>query len=158
MSQAADAALAVQGINGLVLNIGGDIVVRGEHAERINVSNPKADAENDPPAAQIQISNKTIATSGNYRRGVIIGGKWYSHIVNPQTGMPATQVISATVVANNSTDAGALATALNVLSPEQGKQLVASIPGAEYMLITAGGKRIESDGWKNIKLPEAKSV
>jgi FAD:protein FMN transferase len=158
MNKAADAALATQGVTGLVLNIGGDIIVRGNHAEQIQVSNPKADAENDPPVAQIQISNKTIATSGNYRRGVMINGKWYSHIVNPQTGMPATEVISATVVANNSTDAGALATALNVLSPEQGKQLVASIPGAEYMLITADGKQIESEGWKKIKLSQSKNT
>jgi FAD:protein FMN transferase len=153
MNKAADAALAA-GISGLVINIGGDITVRGDHTEKIQVSDPKADAENDPPVAQIQINNKTIATSGNYRRGVMINGKWYSHIVNPQTGMPASEVISATVVANNATDAGALATALNVLSPEQGKQLVASVPGAEYMLITAGGKKIESAGWKEIKLNE----
>lgn len=153
MNKAADAALATKGVNGIVLNIGGDIVVRGEHKEPIQVSNPKADAENDLPAAQIQVNNKTVATSGNYRRGVMINGKWYSHIVNPQTGMPASEVISATVVANNSTDAGALATALNVLTPEQGKQLVASVPGAEYMLITVDGKQIESDGWKKMKLP-----
>jgi FAD:protein FMN transferase len=158
MNKAADAALATQGVTGLVLNIGGDIVVRGQHTEQVQVSNPKADAENDLPVVQIQISNKTIATSGNYRRGVTIGGKWYSHIVNPQTGLPVSEVISATVVANNSTDAGALATALNVLSPDQGKQLVASIPGAEYMLITVDGKQMESDGWKKIKLPETKNT
>jgi thiamine biosynthesis lipoprotein ApbE len=158
MNKAADAALAIQGVDGLVLNIGGDIVVRGQHAEQIQVSDPKADAENDPPVAQVQIRNKTIATSGNYRRGVMINGKWYSHIVNPQTGLPVSEVISATVVADCATDAGALATALNVLSPAKGKQLVASIAGAEYMLITADGRQIESDGWKKIKLPETKNT
>jgi FAD:protein FMN transferase len=158
MNKAADAALAIKGVSGLVLNVGGDIVVRGQHTEQIQVSNPKADAENDPPVAQILINNKTIATSGNYRRGVTINGKWYSHIVNPQTGLPVSEVISATVVADYATDAGALATALNVLSPAQSKQLVASIPGAEYMLITADGSQIESDGWKEIRLPEAKNT
>lgn len=156
MNKAADAALATKGVNGLVLNIGGDIVVRGQHTEQIQVSNPKADAENDAPVSKIQINNKTVATSGNYRRGFMIDGKWYSHIVNPKTGMPVSEVISASVVANNATDAGALATALNVLSPEEGKQLVTSIPGAEYMLITADGKQIESEGWKKVELPETK--
>lgn len=154
MNKAADAALATKGVSGIVLNIGGDILVRGDHFEKVQVTDPKADAENDPPVAQIQISNKTIATSGNYRRGVMINGKWFSHIVNPETGLPASEVISATVVTDNATDAGALATALNVLNPEQGKELVESIPGAEYMLITADGKQIESDGWKKIELPE----
>ncbi len=64
-------------------------------------------------------------------------------------------MISATVIADMATDAGALATALNVLSPGEGKQLVASIPGAEYMLITSDGKQIESDGWKTAELPKA---
>lgn len=156
MNKASNVAMGTPGVSGLVMNIGGDILVRGEHTEQVQISNPKADAENDSPLAEVKISNKTIATSGNYRRGELIGGKWYSHIVDPRTGQPASGVISATVVANKATDAGALATALNVLSPEEGKQLVASIPGAEYMLITAKGKQIESEGWKKLALPERK--
>jgi thiamine biosynthesis lipoprotein len=157
MNKAAEAALATTGVNGVVVNIGGDIVVRGRHIEQVSVSNPKADAENDAPVAKVEISNKTIATSGNYRRGEYIGGKWYSHIVDPRSGLPASGVISATVISDNPTDAGALATALNVLSPEEGKALVASVPGAEYMLVTADGKQIESNGWSRIKLPATKA-
>jgi FAD:protein FMN transferase len=156
MNKAAKVAMASDGISGLVVNIGGDILISGEHTEQIQVSNPKADAENDPPVAHIQINNKTIATSGNYRRGVNIAGQWFSHIIDPRTGFPVNHVISATVIATNATDAGALATALNVLSEAEGKSLVAAIPGAEYMLITADGKQIESDGWKNSAVPEAK--
>jgi thiamine biosynthesis lipoprotein len=155
MNKAAAAALATPGVDGVVLNIGGDILVRGAHTEQINVSNPKADAENDAPVAQLQLHDKTIATSGNYRRGVRIGGQWYSHIVDPRTGRPASEVISATVVADQATDAGALATALNVLPTAEGQALVAAVPGAEYMLITADGKRMESAGWKKLELPAA---
>lgn len=156
MNKAANAAMAEAGVSGLVLNIGGDILVRGEHTEQVQISNPKADAENDPPIAQLRVSNKTIATSGNYRRGQCIGGKWYSHIIDPRTGLPANGVISATVIAANATDAGALATALNVLDEAEGRTLVASVPGAEYMLITADGKQIESKGWNNMELTELK--
>lgn len=152
MNKAALAVLAIPGVSGVVMNIGGDILVRGEHTEQILVSNPIADAENDLPIATIEVNNKTVATSGNYRRGEQIDGKWYSHIVDPRTGKPATEVISATVVADKATDAGALATALNVLSLEDGKQLVASISGAEYMLMTADGKQIKSEGWEKIEL------
>ncbi|RZA03979.1 MAG: DUF2271 domain-containing protein [Sphingobacteriaceae bacterium] len=156
MDKAANAAMSATGVTGLVINIGGDILVRGKHEEQIQVSDPKADAENDAPVAKLKVSNKIIATSGNYRRGELIDGKWYSHIVDPRTGMPASHVISATVVANNATDAGALATALNVLNLEEGKKLVASVAGAEYFLITADGKQLESKGWKNIELTENK--
>lgn len=155
MNKAANAALAAPGVDGIVLNIGGDILVRGAHTEQINVSNPKADAENDAPVAQLRLHDKTIATSGNYRRGVRIAGQWYSHIVDPRTGQPASEVISATVVADQATDAGALATALNVLPTAEGQALVAAVPGAEYMLITADGQRLESAGWKKLELPTA---
>jgi thiamine biosynthesis lipoprotein len=157
MDKAANVAMATPGVNGLVINIGGDILVRGIHTEQVQVSNPKADAENDAPIAKVLVNNKTIATSGNYRRGEEINGKWYSHIVDPRTGQPANGIISATVIAANATDAGALATALNVLNPEEGKELVATIPGAEYMLITAEGKQFESKGWKKAELPESKA-
>lgn len=150
LQKVADIAMATPGVNGIVINIGGDIVVRGEHTEQILVANPKADAENDLPISHIQVANKTVATSGNYRRGIQIQGKWYSHIVDPRTGYPANEVISATVIANKATDAGALATALNVLSVEEGAALVSSIPGAAYMIVMADGKRIESEGWEEI--------
>ena len=155
MNKAAEAALATPGVRGLVVNIGGDILVRGAHTEQIEVSNPKADAENDQPVAQLRVHDKTIATSGNYRRGELIDGRWYSHIVDPRTGQPASEVISATVVADQATDAGALATALNVLPPAEGQALVAAVPGAEYMLLTAAGQRLESPGWKKLELPAA---
>ncbi|MEO8171556.1 MAG: DUF2271 domain-containing protein [Sediminibacterium sp.] len=154
--RATDAAMAVDNINGVVVNIGGDIVVAGSIAEPVLVSDPKADAENDAPLDKLMISNKAIATSGNYRRGQLINGKWYSHIVDPRTGEPAGEVISATVVAPNATDAGALATAMNVLTVEESKTLAATVPGTEYMLITKDGKRIESKGWKAMEMPETK--
>jgi len=156
MNKACTAAMAANGVTAIVLNIGGDIMVRGEHNEQINVSNPKADAENDAPVAMLNISNKFVATSGNYRRGELIQGKWYSHIVDPRTGQPAGEVISATVVATNAVDAGALATSLNVLTPAEGKKLMETVPGAEYMMITADGKRMESKGFKALEVPVAK--
>jgi thiamine biosynthesis lipoprotein len=156
IKRAADAAMAVDNVNAVVVNIGGDIVVAGNLAEPVQVSDPKADAENDAPLDQLMISNKAVATSGNYRRGQLINGKWYSHIIDPRTGEPAGEVVSATVVSPNATDAGALATAMNVLTPEESAALASTVPGTEYMLITKEGKRIESKGWKALEMPETK--
>jgi len=156
INKACNAALATGDITGVVINIGGDIVVRGDHTEQISISDPKADAENDLPIARLNISNKAIATSGNYRRGELVNGKWHSHIVDPRTGLPADKVLSATVIADNATDAGALATAFNVLTPEESKALASTIPHAEFMLITSDGKRVESSGWKALELPVEK--
>ena len=97
--RAADAALGASGVRAAVVNIGGDLVVRGEWSEHVDVADPKSDAENGVPIARLVVRNRTVATSGDYRRGVEILGQHYSHIVDPRTGMPADEIISSTVVA-----------------------------------------------------------
>jgi hypothetical protein len=152
------AAMAVNDVQAVVVNIGGDIFVSGDLSEKVLVSDPKADAENDLPTDKLLVSNKAIATSGNYRRGVSIDGHWYSHIVDPRTGFPAEVVISATVISPKATDAGALATAFNVLTPAESERLAATIPGTEYLIITKDGSRIESKGWDKLTIHENKSI
>ncbi|HEY3443152.1 MAG TPA: DUF2271 domain-containing protein [Paludibaculum sp.] len=154
-NKAGEAALRESGVSGVVVNLGGDMVIRGAHAERVDIANPLSDAENSAPLARLLVKDRAVATSGNYRRGVSIDGKWYSHIVDPRTGMPVDHVVSATVVAPTAADAGALATALNVVSVEEASRLAAKTPGAEYMLIAANGRRIQSAGWKAMEMPLA---
>jgi thiamine biosynthesis lipoprotein len=145
--RAADAAMASGNVRATVVNIGGDLVIAGDWKETVQISDPKADAENDPPIDQLLLANRAVATSGNYRRGESIGGHWYSHIVDPRTGQPADEVISATIVAPGATDAGALATAFNVLSPAESIRLAAGLPGVDYLIITRSGQRLTSPGW-----------
>lgn len=144
---AADAGRTAAGADAIVVNIGGDLVVSGDIPETVLVSDPKADAENDAPMTRLRISNAAVATSGNYRRGELIAGHWYSHIVDPRTGTPAGNILSATVVAPDATDAGALATAFNVLTPADSRRLAQEMPGVQYLIITAAGERVESPGW-----------
>jgi thiamine biosynthesis lipoprotein len=151
MDKAVDATRTLDGVHGLVLNVGGDIVARGAVAEPIDIANPRDDAENSVPASTIVVRNRTVATSGDYRRGVDIRGTHYSHIVDPRTGLPAASVISATVVAERPTDAGALATAFTAMTPGESAALAASVPGVEYLLITPDGGRVASPGWSGLE-------
>lgn len=148
--RAADAALRASGAQAAVVNIGGDLVVRGDWDEAVDVADPKSDAENGLPIARLVVRNRAVATSGDYRRGVEILGRHYSHIVDPRTGMPADEIISSTVVAPTPADAGALATAMSVLSPEESARLAATIPGAEFMLVKKDGETIVSSGWSSL--------
>ncbi|WP_199141688.1 DUF2271 domain-containing protein [Pedobacter sp. ASV12] len=154
---ACDAALAGAKVDAVVVNIGGDLVIKGDVKDHVNVTNPLANAENDAPLAHLLVSNRAVATSGNYRRGEQIGKHWYSHIVDPRTGKPVEGVISATVIAPNATDAGALATAFNVLSVKESEALARTVKDAEYLIITRDGKRIESEGWAALVDPTVKA-
>jgi thiamine biosynthesis lipoprotein ApbE len=152
VERAAEAALRVPGVNGVVVNIGGDLVVRGAGSDRIDVTDPRSDAENSDPIAMLNIGDRAVATSGNYRRGFEIGGEHYSHIVDPRTGHTAEGIVGATVIAPSAVDAGALATAFCVLSPAESKKLAASVHGSEYMLVASGGARYVSAGWNSLQI------
>jgi thiamine biosynthesis lipoprotein ApbE len=151
---AASAALAA-GATGVSLNMGGDIVLTGQMTQRIAVANPRADAENDPPLDTIQVGNRTVATSGAYRRGVDINGRHYSHIIDPRTGQTAESILSSTVIAPDSSEAGALATAFSVMSPAQSKALAARLRNVDYLLVTASGQTIASPGWAKLEVAHA---
>lgn len=150
IDRAVHAALAAGSVSGVVVNIGGDIVARGAWTETVGVTDPLDNADNAAPLTRLAIRNRAIATSGSYRRGFDIGGHHYSHIVDPRTGRPTSQVVSATVVADRAADAGALATSFCVLAPEDSERLAASVPGAEFLIVLADGSRIQSAGWRSL--------
>ncbi len=149
---AADAALAT-GATGVVLNVGGDIVLRGNITDSVAIADPTADAENDPPMATLRLAGETIATSGSYRRGVDVGGVHYSHIVDPRTGMAVDYVLSSTVVAADPAEAGALATAFSVMTPQESARVAARVGRVEYLLMLRDGRRIASPGWTRLEIP-----
>ncbi len=153
VDRASAAAFAAAKVSAVVINSGGDLVVRGALTEPVSIADPLSGAENSPPFTSLLIRNRAVATSGNYRRGVEIEGRRYSHIVDPRTGWPVDQVISATVVAPNPADAGALATAFSVLRVEDSRRLAASVPGVEYLLVARDGSRVVSEGWSALEAP-----
>lgn len=156
-SRAANAALAA-GATGVLLNIGGDIVLRGDITERVAITDPRAAAENDPPIDLIRLSNRSMATSGDYKRGFDIHGVHYSHIIDPRTGETAESVLSSTVIASDASTAGALATAFSVMSPEQSRRLADATPNIDYLLVLRDGRTIASRNWSSRELPRLQTV
>jgi FAD:protein FMN transferase len=154
IDRAASAAIRA-GVQGVVVNIGGDVAVRGTLVEPVDVADPRASEENAAPLSQIVLHDHAIATSGDYRRGFNIAGLHYSHIVDPRTGMPADKIISSAVTAPNPADAGALATAFSILKPEECAKLAATVPGASYLLVKKDGQQIRSANWGALEAPVA---
>jgi thiamine biosynthesis lipoprotein ApbE len=153
VDRAVRAALAVPGVQAAVVNVGGDLVARGDWTGQVGIADPRHNADNDAPMTELTIRNRAVATSGGYRRGFDIGDRHYSHIVDPRTGQPTAHVLSATVVADVAVDAGALATAFCVLTPAESERLAAQVPDTEFLLVLADGSRIESAGWRALAAP-----
>ena len=147
MEKAATEAMKEEGVAGVVVNIGGDFVVKGDWTEKIGVSNPRNSRENAEVLAYLQVKNKAVATSGDYRRGTEIDGVTYSHIMDPRTAEPASEVISATVAHADAVTAGALATAFNVLGVAASIDLAAQYPEASYLIVDKEGAEYRSENW-----------
>ena len=86
----------------------------------------------------LKVTNEAVATSGDYQQFVIIEGKRYSHIMNRRTGKSAESLSSVTIIADNATDADALATAVSVMGAEKGLALIEKLPNTEAILIGPG--------------------
>lgn len=87
----------------------------------------------------LELENKAVATSGDYRNYYEMAGVRYSHTIDPVTAKPITHnLASVTVVADTAAHADAWATALNVLGPERGMALANAEQLAVYMIVKDG--------------------
>ena len=139
-----------RGVRGLLLNIGGDLRAWGEMELPVNIADPRHDGENTAALAAVRVRHQAIATSGNYRRGVQVQGRSYSHIIDPRSGQPADAVLSATVIAPDAATAGPLATILNVLAPDELARQ-GHLTGVEWMVVRADGQTLRSPGWPGVE-------
>lgn len=115
-------ALEAKGVKNFMVEIGGEIVAKGTNDKgkrwAIGINKPVDDAtgQNNTLQEIIRISNKGMATSGNYRNYRYIDGKKVAHTIDPHTGYPVKHtLLSATVIADDCATADALATAFMVM-------------------------------------------
>lgn len=116
--------LTDQGLTNHLVNIGGDIMARGERSPeqswRVGIEAP-ADGRNVLQHI-LPISDVAMLSSGDYRNYFEQDGVRYSHTIDPTTGEPITHRLAAvTVLADNATDADGYATALMVMGAERGR-------------------------------------
>lgn len=136
--------LASNGIENFLVDIGGELRVRGKNAEgdawRVAIENPKG---TNKPFKVLSLSTGAVATSGNYRNYFEIGGQRFSHTIDPRTGRPVNHsLVLATVVAGDAMTADGWATAMIVLGAEQGLK-VAEREGLAVLLLSEAGQELK---------------
>jgi thiamine biosynthesis lipoprotein len=143
IDKAIDAAQR-SGAIGIMVDIGGDVRCFGLPPEGkdhwlIGLQDPKFAIEGiggGELLLVLKVTNAAVATSGDYQQFVFIEGKHYSHIMDRRTGTSPEGLSSVTIIADNATDADALATSLSVMGTEKGLALIEKLPNTEAILIT----------------------
>lgn len=139
--QKAWAFLSEKGYPGVLVDIGGDLRVSGCSQRKdfwdVEVKNPVDEGMMDA----LHLTDISVCTSGDYERYYTVGGKKFSHIMDPRTGWPADKSKSVTVIGQDSMYTDAWATALSILG-EEGLRLLPE--GYEAMIVYKKHGQLES--------------
>ncbi len=119
-------ALTSLGARHHMVEIGGEVRCQGQSPRhtpwRVGIERPDAGLRDVYRA--LELSDQSLATSGDYRSFYLLNGQRISHTIDPRTGHPIThKLASVTVILPDCMSADAWATALNVLGPVAGLAL-----------------------------------
>ncbi len=133
--------LEAKGHRRYMVEIGGEVFAQGTNergtAWTLGVNVPRADAADDEVVKAIALDGRGLATSGDYRNFFESGGRRYSHIIDPRTRAPVTHnLVSVSIVADDTTVADALATGCLVLGEAAARKVLQShYPKAQALFI-----------------------
>lgn len=127
--------LESKGIENYMVEIGGEVRVRGVNPQgnlwRVGINKPQDDLQGISTDIEevLQVTQLSMATSGNYRNFYEKDGKKYAHTIDPRTGRPVQHnILSSTVLAEDCAIADAYATAFMVLGMDDAQKVLAEHP------------------------------
>lgn len=135
-------------VRSCLVNIGGDLSHFGPMPLVVDITDPRAADTNSPPVSKVRVCNESVASSGDYRRGFLVGDQWHSHIIDPRTGYPCRETSSASVIAETAATADVLATAFSLMPPEEAIAL-ADENKVSCLLVTSSHQVFFNDAWQN---------
>ena len=141
-------------IKNYMIEIGGEVVTCGMSPKRlpwkIGVTKPTEDTLNTNQELQtvLNVTDKAMATSGNYRNFYYKNGKRYAHTIDPKTGYPIQHnILSATVLAPSCAMADAYATSFMVLGLKESQKILEAHPELMAYFIYADEKDGSNAVW-----------
>lgn len=132
------------GVTDMLVDVGGEIYCEGcnPSGQPWSIGLDRPVDGNDSPGKDLQGIFRAgpepcgVVTSGNYRKFYIRDGRKYAHTIDPRTGCPVSHnLLCATIIAGNATEADALATYCMVIGPEAAKAFIESRPDLECCLV-----------------------
>ena len=141
----AAAVLKERGVAAALIDAGGDIFALGRKAGqpwKVGLRKPRGEGI----LGYLEVEDVAVMGSGDYERFFVSGASRYHHIFDPRTGYPAEGVQGTTLLHPDPAVADAWNTAVFVLGPERGLDLVERIPGMEALMVTTSGDIVYSSG------------
>jgi thiamine biosynthesis lipoprotein len=124
------------GVESGVVNASGDLNAWGLQPDgkkwTIGIVNPDGSQQ---VFSYLNISDLAVATSGNYEKFIMIGGKKYSHTIDPRTGLPVTGIKSVTIISTNAEIADAMATPVTIMGVYAGLDMINQMKDIEAIII-----------------------
>jgi len=132
----AKALLINMGVSSGIINASGDLTTWGRKPDQsewmVGITNP---LNKTKFFSWLPLTDKAIATSGNYEKKVIIDSVEYSHIIDPRTGYPVRGISSVSILSESAELSDALATSVFVLGVEKGLFLIDQLEGVECLIV-----------------------
>ena len=144
--------LLEQGVESAIIDLGGNILCVGSRPGgdpfRIGLQRPFA--SHSETVATVEITDKSVVSSGIYERYFEEDGVLYHHILNPETGYPYDNgLVSVTIISDESVDGDGLSTSCFALGLEKGMELINSLPDVQAVFITEDGELHFSEGFED---------
>lgn len=133
--------LRERGVESGIVNAAGDLTTWGNQPNgqpwTIGIADPNANRQTafNRAFSYLTISDLAVATSGSYEKYAVIGGKRYSHTIDPKTGYPVSGIKSVTIIAPNAELADALATPVMVMGVRVGLNLINQMRGIAGIIV-----------------------
>ncbi|MGH9384271.1 MAG: FAD:protein FMN transferase [Vicinamibacterales bacterium] len=143
------ALLRSKGLTDFMIQAGGDLYVSGRKGDRpwrLGIADPRGASAGS--FATIELSNSTLTTSGDYERFFLEDGRRYHHLLDPDTGMPATRCRSVTIITHSALLADGLSTGVFILGPQEGMALIERLENVEGVIVTSTNDVLISSGLK----------
>lgn len=137
------AYLNAHGANEGFINLGGNVLTLGEKSDgspyRIGIRKPFS--EEGETITAVDVTDRSVVTSGRYERYFEKDGQIYHHILDPATGYPYENNLNAvTILSDSSMDGDALSTVCFALGMEKGMEFIKSMPGTDAIFIDKENK------------------
>ena len=139
------------GLENALISVGGNTCALGVKQDgtqwKIGIQNPDLESD-EAHVAKVCVKDACVVTSGDYQRYYMVDDVKYSHIIDPDTLMPAAYFASVTIIAKDSGMADALSTGVYNMPLEEGMELISKLSDVEALWVQKDGELVYSEGFQ----------